>query len=113
MQRQVGDAEQAGEARERVGSVLHVPLREDVQRALERNDLTCVPAGIGGVADHEAASELVEAVEGEHRGCFARERVPQGQPGAHPTGGPGGARGRRGGGHAAVPRSSAAAGGHR
>lgn len=44
VQSQVGDAEQAGESWERVRSALHIPLHEDVQRALERNDPTCVPS---------------------------------------------------------------------
>jgi hypothetical protein len=88
--------------------VLQLGLEEEVQRALERGDAVCISLCFGGVADDEAARELVEAVEDEHRGCLAERRVAPGKPAAKAAGGPGGDRGNRGGGHAAFPSSSVA-----
>ena len=55
---------------------LQLGLEEEVQRALCRGDPTRVSLGFSGVADDEAARELVEAVEGEHGRRLRVERVP-------------------------------------
>ena len=46
VQRQVGEAEQAGETRERVRGVLHVSFDEEVRRPLERDELAGVTRGV-------------------------------------------------------------------
>jgi hypothetical protein len=61
VERQVGDAGQAREARERVRGALHGRFEEEVQRALERDEPVRVPVRFRCVPDDEAARELVEA----------------------------------------------------
>src|SRR6266516_7527415 len=51
-----------------------------MQRPLERNNPAGVTLGFGGIADEEAASELVEAVQTEDEEGLAAERVAQGEP---------------------------------
>jgi hypothetical protein len=67
---QVGDAEQPGEARQRICSMLHVPFGEEMQRPLEPNKLAGVPVRFPGVAHDEPARQLVNAVQGEHERCL-------------------------------------------
>src|SRR5947199_9298848 len=64
MKRQGGGAEHPDQTRKGVRRVLQVGLIEEVQRPLERNKPVRVPFGFTGVADDEAARELVEAVQG-------------------------------------------------
>jgi hypothetical protein len=51
VERQVGNAKQAGETRQRIDSVLHPPLHEQMQRPLDRNELLGVTVRFRGVAD--------------------------------------------------------------
>ena len=67
---QIGDAEQPGEARQRICSMLHVPFGEEMQRPLEPNELAGVTVRFLGVAYDQAARELVAAVERDHKSCF-------------------------------------------
>ena len=76
VERQVGEAKQADESWNRVRGALHVGLEEEVQGPLECNKPECMAVGLGGVADDEASSKFVEAVEAENEDRFGAERVP-------------------------------------
>ena len=70
MKRQVGDAEQSGETRQRVCSMLHPSFDEEMQEPLERNELVGMTVRFPGVADDEATRQLVDAVQGDDERCF-------------------------------------------
>ena len=93
VERQVGDAEQPGETRQRIGSVLHLPFPEQMLRPLERNELLAVTVGLRGVADDESARQLVDAVQAEDERCFEAQGVARRQPASKPAGAPCGCRG--------------------
>jgi hypothetical protein len=76
MKRQVSGGEQASQAGEHVDGALQLDLEEEVQRALCRREAKRVSPGFGGVADDEAARELVQAVEGEHDRRLGVQWVP-------------------------------------
>jgi hypothetical protein len=77
---QVGDAEQAGKAWERLNGALHVRLDEEVQRAFECDEPVGVSVGLSRVRADEATCEFVEPVQGESTGCLDAERMPLGKP---------------------------------
>jgi hypothetical protein len=66
VKREVGDAEQVDQPRERVCGVLHALLEEQARRALQRDKLARVTYGFGGVADNHAARELIQPVQHKH-----------------------------------------------
>ncbi len=67
MQDDVEEAEQRGHAGKRGDEALHVPLDEEVEVALEPDDVGGVRASCHPVLAAEAADELVRAVEGGER----------------------------------------------
>jgi hypothetical protein len=60
MKGQVGDAEQAREAGERLNGALDVRLGEEVQRAFQRDEPVGVNVGFRRVRPDKAACDLVE-----------------------------------------------------
>ena len=67
MQQDVEESEQRGHAGERRDEVLHVALDEDIEVALQRDDVGGVRASRHPVQAPEAADDLVRAVQGGER----------------------------------------------